>query len=125
MAIEAKAYKTEGGNCGHVHISEDVIATIAAIAATEIDGVLTIGENVTPAIAQKTGVKANAKGIHLDILEDVVSVDLALRLAFGSSIPKVVESVQEKVKANITNMTGMEVADVNINVIGIAEEEDA
>ena len=52
-------------------------------------------------------------------------MDLALRLAFGSSIPKVVESVQEKVKANITNMTGMEVADVNINVIGIAEEEDA
>ena len=60
-----------------------------------------------------------SKGVKVDVLEGVVTVSLALNLKYNYSIMTVTEKVQEKVKAAIENMTGLEVADINIRVAGV------
>ena len=63
------------------------------------------------------------KGVKVDVLEGVVTVSLALNLKYDYSIMEVTKKVQEKVKNAVENMTGLEVADVNIKVAGVEMEK--
>ena len=64
-----------------------------------------------------------SKGVKVDVLEGVVTVSLALNLKYDYSIMEVTKKVQEKVKNAVENMTGLEVADVNIKVAGVEMEK--
>ena len=99
---------------GEVKIADEVVAIIAALAATEVEGVASMAELIS-----KLGMKKLSKGVKVDVLEGVVTVSLALNLKYNYSIMTVTEKVQEKVKAAIENMTGLEVADINIRVAGV------
>ena len=70
----------------------------------------------------KLGMKNLSKGVKVDVLEGIVTVSLALNLKYNYSIVEVSARVQEKVKNAIENMTGLEVADVNIKVAGVEME---
>ncbi len=61
----------------------------------------------------------------MDVLEGIVTVCLALNLKYGYNIKDTTGKVQEKVKAAIENMTGLEVADVNIRIAGVEVPEEA
>lgn len=104
---------------GTVKIANDVVAMIAGLAATEVDGVSSMSGNITNDIMEKVGMKKQTKGVKVDILEGNVSVDLALTLEYGFNIPDTCSKVQEKVKGAIETMTGFLVSDVNIRIIGI------
>jgi len=109
----------EDSNLGEVQIADEVVAIIAALAATEVDGVASMAGNVTNELVSKLGMKNLSKGVKVDVLENVVTVALALNLKYNYSIMDVSEKVQQKVKTAIENMTGLEVADVNIKVAGV------
>ena len=64
-----------------------------------------------------------SKGVKVEVTEEHVSVNMALNLKYGYSIPDVCEKVQEKVKSAIENMTGLTVLDVNIKIAGVSMEE--
>mgnify|MGYP000148577975 FL=1 len=68
-------------------------------------------------------IKNLSKGVKVDVLEGVVTVSLALNLKYDYSIMEVTKKVQEKVKNAVENMTGLEVADVNIKVAGVEMEK--
>ena len=104
---------------GEVQIADEVVAIIAALAATEVEGVASMAGNITNELISKLGMKNLSKGVKVDVLEGVVTVSLALNLKYNYSIMTVTEKVQEKVKAAIENMTGLEVADINIRVAGV------
>lgn len=104
---------------GTVKIANDVVAMIAGLAATEVDGVSSMSGNITNELMEKVGMKKQTKGVKVDILEGNVSVDLALTLEYGFNIPDTCGKVQEKVKSAIETMTGFSVSDVNIRIIGI------
>ena len=106
-------------NRGEIIIADEVIAVITGLAAMEVDGVASLAGNATRELISKIGIKTLSKGITVDVLEDVVTVDAALNLKYGFNIKSVSEKVQEKVKIAIENMTGLKVADVNIRVAGI------
>lgn len=110
---------------GTVQIADEVVAIIAGLAATEVDGVASMGGNITNELVGKLGMKSLSKGVKVEVLEGVVSVRLALNIKYGYSIPDTSQKVQEKVKAAIENMTGLEVADVNIRVAGVEVLEEA
>ena len=110
----------EKDQLGEVKIADEVIAIIAGLAATEIKGVASMAGNVTNELVAKLGMKNLAKGVKVE--DSSVSVDLALILEYGQSIPVVCTKVQEKVKAAIENMTGFSVLDVNIKIAGITAE---
>lgn len=107
---------------GEIKIADEVVAIIAALAATEVEGVASMAGNITNELIGKLGMKNFSKGVKVDVLEGIVTVSLALNLKYNYSIVEVSARVQEKVKNAIENMTGLEVADVNIKVAGVEME---
>lgn len=107
---------------GEVKIADEVVAIIAALAATEVEGVASMAGNITNELISRLGMKNLSKGVKVDVLEGIVTVSLALNLKYNYSIMDVSEKVQEKVKNAVENMTGLEVADVNIKVAGVEME---
>lgn len=107
---------------GEIKIADEVVAIIAALAATEVEGVASMAGNITNELIGKLGMKNLSKGVKVDVLEGIVTVSLALNLKYNYSIIEVSAKVQEKVKNAIENMTGLEVADVNIKVAGVEME---
>lgn len=111
-------------NKGEIKIADEVVAIIAALAATEVEGVASMAGNITNELISKLGMKNLSKGVKVDVLEGIVTVSLALNLKYNYSIVEVSAKVQEKVKNAIENMTGLEVADVNIKVAGVEMETE-
>lgn len=105
---------------GEVKIADDVVAIIAGIAATEIEGVASMAGNITKEIISKLGMKNLSKGVKVAVEEGKVNVELSLNIKYGYNVPEVAANVQEKVKASIENMTGLKVADVNVQIAGVA-----
>ena len=110
---------------GEVKIADEVVAIIAGLAAMEVDGVASMAGNATKELISKLGMKSLSKGVRVDVLEGVVTVMMALNLKYGYNIKSTTAKVQEKVKAAIENMTGLEVADVNIRIAGVEIPEEA
>ena len=109
---------------GEVKIADEVVAMIAGLAAMEVEGVASMAGNATRELISKLGMKSLSKGVKVDVLEGVVTVSLSLNLKYGFSIKEITTKVQEKVKAAFENMTGLEVADVNIRVAGVEVPEE-
>ena len=108
---------------GKVQIADEVVAIIAGLAATEVEGVASMAGNITNELVGKLGMKNLSKGVKVDVTEEHVSVDLSLNIRYGYNIPAVSEQVQEKVSSAIENMTGLTVLDVNIKIAGVNMEE--
>ncbi len=109
---------------GEVQIADEVVAIIAGLAATEIDGVDSMAGNITNELVGKLGMKNLSKGVKVTVTEDHVMVDLSLNMKYGYSIPEVSEKVQERVKSAIENMTGLMVLEVNIKIAGVSLEKE-
>ena len=116
--------ETEMKEFGTVKIANDVVAMIAGLAATEADGVGAMVGNITNELMGKVGMKKQTKGVKVDILDGNVSVELAVTLEYGFNIPTTCNKVQEKVKNAIETMTGFNVSDVNIRIVGIKMASD-
>ena len=122
---ERKTYTIQNDpNMGEVKIADEVVAIIAALAATEVEGVASMAGNITNELISKLGMKNLSKGVKVDVLEGVVTVALALNMKYDYSIVETSTKVQERVKSAIETMTGLEVADVNIKVAGVEMEGD-
>ena len=106
-------------NRGEIIVADEVIAVITGLAAMEVEGVASMAGNATRELISKIGIKSLSKGVKVDVLEDVVTVDATLNLKYGYNVKDVSVKVQEKVKVAIENMTGLKVADVNVRVAGI------
>ena len=105
-------------------IADEVVAIIAALAATEVEGVASMAGNITNELISRLGMKNLSKGVKVDVLEGVVTVSLTLNLKYNYSVVEVSGKVQEKVKNAIENMTGLKVREVNVRVTGVAAEEE-
>ena len=114
----------ENTKFGEVRIADDVISMIAAISATEVEGVAGMSGNITSDLISKLGVKNLSRGVKVTIEEEKVSIELSLELKYGVSLPKVCAAVQEKVKSSVETMTGLTVDEVNIRIAGIALDKE-
>lgn len=124
MAEKRNTYTIhEDSDKGKVKIADEVVAIIAGLAATEVEGVASMAGNITNELVSKLGMKNLSKGVKVDVLENVVSVDLSLNLDYGYSIVETCNIVQERVMTAIENMTGLEVSGVNIRVAGVNMEK--
>ncbi len=119
MAENRKTFNIGSNQPGEVKIADEVVAIIAGLSATEVDGVSSMAGNITNEIVSKLGMKNLSKGIVVEVVDNEVKVDVALNIAYGYSIPDVSTKVQEKVKSTIENMTGLNVAEVNIRIASV------
>lgn len=111
-------------NIGEVQIADDVVAMIASLAATEVEGVSAMAGNITNELMSKVGMKSLTKGVKVEVTEQNVRVDLAVTMEYGYNIPATCQKVQTKVKNAIENMTGLTCSDVNIRIAGINMKKD-
>ena len=109
---------------GGVKISDDVIATIASLAASEIEGVSKMTGSMAANLTEILGKKKFSKGVKVQLEEDTVEIDVFLSIVYGSIIQEVAEKVQENVKKAIESMTEFKVMTVNVHVQGVTQQEE-
>ncbi|MBQ1251934.1 MAG: Asp23/Gls24 family envelope stress response protein [Firmicutes bacterium] len=108
-----------------VRISDDVVATIAAIAAVEIEGVGGMCGTRAGEIIEKLGKKNSGKGVKVDVDGNNVKITLNMLVIYGHKIQAVCAEVQEAVKASVEGMTGLHVSEITVVVQGILTPQDA
>jgi uncharacterized alkaline shock family protein YloU len=113
----------EKSEIGEVHIADEVIAIIAGIAATEVEGVAGMVGKFAGDLVELLGKKNLAKGVMVEVGEGTVSLELSIIVEFGSSIVEITNTIQEKVKNAVETMTGLKVEEINIRVAGVDVEQ--
>lgn len=109
---------------GEINISNEVIASIAGIAAAEIEGVSGMAGSVAAGIAEKLGAKKNPqRGVKVSVTEEGATIDVMVIVAFGIRIPELAWEIQENVKSSVESMTGINVVNVNVMVEGVSFEK--
>ena len=104
----------------NLNISEDVIGIIAGLAASEVEGIAGMTLGFVDGINQILGGnKKYSKGVKIELEGRKVTIDLYVNVKYGVRIPDIAFAAQNAVKSSVENMTGLEVAAVNVNVQGI------
>lgn len=119
MSETSKTFQIKSDDLGNVRVSEEVVAIIAGLAATEIEGVSSMAGNITNEIVSRLGMKNLSKGIFVEVMDEEIKIDVALNIGFGYKIPEISAKVQERVKSAVENMTGLTVAVVNIRIASV------
>ena len=104
--------------------ANDVLAIIAGLAATEIEGVAGMSGGIAGGIAELLGRKNLAKGIKIAVNDKMISVDINLIITYGHKLHEVSRKVQANVVKAFETMTGLGVERVNINVLGVEFAKD-
>lgn len=103
-----------------IQISNDVVAVIAGVAVSEVQGVSGMSGGFAGGITEVLSGKKNlAKGIKVEINEDVAKIDVNIIVEYGSRIPDVAFEIQNRVKKSVESMTGLKVEEVNVHVQGV------
>ena len=101
-----------------INISEEVVATIASIAASEVSGVASMSGGFVGGLSEMLGKKT--KGVKVQVGEKDTVIDINLTIEYGARIPDIAWEVQNKVKTQVESMTGLNVVAVNIHVQGVS-----
>ncbi|MGI6586686.1 MAG: Asp23/Gls24 family envelope stress response protein [Gracilibacteraceae bacterium] len=105
---------------GEVNISDDVLATISGLAATECYGLVGMAnKNAKDGLVELLKKENLAKGVKVTTEGDEINVDLYIVVEFGTKISTIADNIISKVKYTVENMTGLKVRKVNINVQGV------
>lgn len=124
MAEETKlTLQDNKTNLGEIEIAPEVIEVISGIAASKIDGVYAMHGNLTSGVAELFGRTSHKKGVRLTVDESGLKVDVYCLINYGISVPKVASEMQEKIRQQLLFMTDIELAEVNIHVVGVVPEK--
>ena len=119
MEDNRKSLKIKEDQTGEIRVADDVVSIIAGLAATEVEGVSSMAGNITNEIVAKTGIKNLSKGVHVDVMDGIVTADLNLNIKYGYAIPEVSGNVQERVRTAIETMTGLTVGTINVRIASV------
>lgn len=109
---ESKEYMTHPEELGCIHISEEVLASLAAGAVAEVEGI----SGLMNVAAKKSG----TRGVKLAIEEEGAVIDVYILIRYGYAIPEVAAKIQAAVSNALESMTGFAVKAVNVHVGGVA-----
>ena len=105
---------------GSIRIADEVVSTVAGIAAGEAEGIFNMSGKWGADIVEKFGKKNFSKGIKVEVNEDQTNIDIFVVIKYGYTIPEVAENVQNSVRSAVETMTGLKVAAVNVHVVSVA-----
>ena len=118
-----RVFTLDTKSIGEVKIADDVVSSIAVLAAREVEGFDDMAGNTTRLM---NAVKAKQpKGVRVDVVNNMVRVDLVARLKYGYNVRETSAKLQEKIKSAIETMTGLDVTNVNIRIAGVNTEDRA
>lgn len=116
----------ENTQAGLIRISDDVVATIAGLAALETPGIAAMSGGMSEGLAKKLSGKNVQKGVSVEVGQLEAAIDLRVIVTYGSKVHEVCRELQQNVREAVENMTGLNVVEVNVKVDGVAfQEEDS
>jgi len=121
---DGKDYLASTQEQGSIRISEDVVSSIAALPALEVEGVSSLSSGLGADLAELLGKKNLSRGVKIQFSDDAVSIDIYIIVKFGSIVIDVAKEIQKKVSDAIESMTALKISAVNVHVTGIAFEKD-
>ncbi|MBO4848755.1 MAG: Asp23/Gls24 family envelope stress response protein [Clostridia bacterium] len=108
---------------GKVVFAPDVVATIAGVAASEVDGVSGLAGTVIEGISGIFSKKNLTKGVHVEVGQEEAAVDISINVRYGYRIQEVCNNVQREIKSAIETMTSLRVVEVNVVVQNVTFDE--
>jgi len=115
---------TEELQTGVIRISDDVVATIAGLAALETPGIAAMSGGISEGLAKKLSGKNVQKGVNVEVGQLEAAIDLRIIVHYGIPIQEVCRQLQLNVREAVSNMTGLQVVEVNVKVEGVAFKEE-
>ncbi|HUC93384.1 MAG TPA: Asp23/Gls24 family envelope stress response protein [Paenibacillus sp.] len=115
---------TEDLQTGNIRISDDVVATIAGLAALETPGIAAMSGGISEGLAKRLSGKNAQKGVSVEVGQVEAAIDLRVIVQYGIPIHEVCRQLQDNVREAVQNMTGLLVVEVNVKVEGVAFRED-
>ena len=119
LLLEVKIMSKINNDLGNVVISEDVVATISAVSAMEVEGVSSLVSSISDNIKEFLTKNSASKGVIVDIDGSNVSVTLNIVIKYNYKIQDVVVKVQNEVIKSVSDMTGYNITAVNVNVMSV------
>jgi len=110
---------------GAIRIADEVVATVAGLAAADVEGVSSMSGGWGTDLVEKLGRKSYGKGIKVEVIEEQTKIDIFIVVEFGYQIPDVAENVQKEVKMAVETMTGLTVSAVNVHIVGVSMKKTA
>ena len=114
---------SEENQAGLIRISDDVVATIAGLAALETPGIAAMSGGISEGLAKRLSGKNVQKGVSVEVGQLEAAIDLRVIVHYGSKIQEVCSDLQQNVREAVENMTGLSVVEVNVKVEGVALRE--
>lgn len=119
--VDNQEQEKEEDNSDNIQIANDVVASIAGMAASSVPGVAEMAGGFAGGISEVLSGKKNmSKGIKVDVTDNSVKIDVNIIVEYGSRIPDVAFEIQNKVKKSVENMTGLKATEVNVHVQGVS-----
>ena len=115
LATEAETEKSSS-----ITYANEVVATIAGVAAGEVEGIAGMC-NVSGGLLKKSGI---TKGVKVEIGTEEASVDLYVLVEYGTPIQKAAKDAQENVRKALEAMMGLHVVRVDVHVQGVSFEKE-
>ena len=123
---ENREYYSQALENGSIQISDEVLASVAAAAVLEVEGVCGLSSSIGTDIVEMLGKKNLSKGVRVTCGEnDAICVDCDVVAKFGTAVIELAKNVQNNVKSSVESVTGLNVSQVNVNVCGIALPREA
>lgn len=117
---DSKDYITKTQDNGTVNISEEVVASIAALAILEVEGICGLTSGIGAVPVESIAMKVLTKGIRVNMVDDAIAIECSVMLSYGYPVIETAAAVQEKVACAVEGMTGVKVSAVNVNVCGVS-----
>lgn len=115
---------TEELQTGVIRISDDVVATIAGLAALETPGIAAMSGGISEGLAKRLSGKNVQKGVTVEVGQLEAAIDLRIIVHYGIPIQEVSRQLQLNVRETVANMTGLQVVEVNVKVEGVMFKEE-
>ena len=115
---------SESTQSGMIRISDDVVATIAGLAAVETPGIAAMSGGISEGLAKRLSGRNVQKGVSVEVGQVEAAIDLRVIVQYGMNIQEVCRALQMNVREAVANMTGLNVVEVNVRVEGVAFKED-
>jgi uncharacterized alkaline shock family protein YloU len=124
MVPEELTKMTEDVLGGNIRISDDVVATIAGMAALETPGIAGMSGGISEGLAKRLSGKNVQKGVSVEVGQLEAAIDLRVIVQYGIPIHAVCRQLQDNVRQAVENMTGLRVVEVNVKVEGVAFKDE-
>lgn len=122
--LEGKGDGATMANDGSIIFSPDVVATIAGVAATSVEGVAGMSGGIVDGIVDILGMKNFKKGVKVELGTEETIINANIVIKYGYKLNEVCLEVQKKIKNAVETMTGLRVVSVDVSVLGISFDDD-